>query len=291
MTTALSPVRRAVRRLARAAVVALAAVVLLLLGPLAMIAQGEVTPRGAWGWASRESSGQAPDPSAERGAVVQVYGARTVGWRGAFAIHTWIATKRSGADAYTVHHVIGWRVFRGGRAVVSHSGTPDFRWFGAYPELLTDRRGEQVDALIDRVEAAVAAYPWPDSYRAWPGPNSNTFTAFVARRVPELGLDLPPTAIGKDWLEAGPFDRTPSGSGWQLSLLGLLGVAVGLREGVELNLLGLNVGVDLDDLALRLPGLGRVAPWRAAGAAAAPAPAPAAPPPAPAAPSPRPASP
>jgi len=287
VTAVRSPVRRAVRALATTAAVALAAVVLLLIGPLAVIAQGDVTPRGAWGWASRESSGQAPDPSVERGAVVQVYGARTVGWRGAFAIHTWIATKRSGADAYTVHHVIGWRVFRGGRAVVSHGGTPDFRWFGAYPELLADRRGEQVDALIDRVEAAVAAYPWPDSYRAWPGPNSNTFTAFVARRVPELALDLPPTAIGKDWLEAGPFARTPSGSGWQLSLLGLLGVAVGLREGVELNLLGLNVGVDLDDLALRLPGLGRVGPWRAA-PAHAPASTPAT---APAAPSPQPASP
>lgn len=292
MTAARSPVRRAVRALAGAAGATLAAVVLLLIGPLAVIAQGDVTPRGAWGWASRESSGQAPDPSVERGAVVQVYGARTVGWRGAFAIHTWIATKRSDEDAYTVHHVIGWRVFRGGRAVVSQRGTPDAHWFGAYPELLADRRGEHVDALIDRLEAAVAAYPWPDTYRAWPGPNSNTFTAFVARRVPELALDLPPTAIGKDWLEAGPFARTPSGSGWQLSLLGLLGVAVGLREGMELNLLGLNVGIDVDDLVLRLPGLGRVGPWRAAEAAAAtPASGSAAVPPTPAAPAPRPASP
>jgi hypothetical protein len=37
-------------------------------------------------------------------------------------------------------------------------------------------------------------------------------------------------------------------------------VAVGLEEGVELNVLGLNVGVDVDDLALRLPGFGRVGP-------------------------------
>jgi hypothetical protein len=76
--------------------------------------------------------------------------------------------------------------------------------------------------------------------------------------VPELRLDLPSNALGKDWLAGTIVDRTPSGTGWQLSLGGLLGVAVGLDEGVELNVLGLNAGVDLDDLALRLPGFGRV---------------------------------
>lgn len=265
----MSVVRRLVRLLARFALV----VGLLLLGPLAVIAQGDAGSRGAWWSASRASSGQAPDPAVERGAVVQVYGARTVGWRGAFGIHTWIATKRSNADTYTIHHVIGWRVYRGGRGVVTQTGTPDFHWFGAYPELLADRRGDGIDAMIDDIEAAVAAYPWPESYRAWPGPNSNTFTAFVARRVPALGLDLPSTAIGKDWLDHTLVDRTPSGTGWQVGLFGVLGVAVGLREGIELNLLGLNFGIDFDDASLRLPGFGRVGPTRDAHAAPPPPPA------------------
>jgi len=119
-------------------------------------------------------------------------------------------------------------------------------------------RGEGVESAIDRIEAAVAAYPYPDRYRAWPGPNSNTFTAFVARRVPELRLDLPANAIGKDWLDGGVLDRTPSGTGWQFSLAGLLGVAAGLEEGLEMNLLGLSFGVDVADPALRLPGFGRI---------------------------------
>jgi hypothetical protein len=240
-------------------VIAVAAVGLLLLGPLGVLAVGEVDARAPWWAGSRDSSGQAPDPAGEPGAVVQVYGARTVGWRGAFGVHTWIATKRDGADAYTVHQVIGWRVFRGAGAVQSQPGTPDARWFGAWPERLVDLRGPAAALLIDRIEEAVAAYPYPDSYRAWPGPNSNTFTAFVARRVPEMRLDLPPTAIGKDWLGPGRVvDRTPSGTGWQVSLFGLLGVAAGLDEGLEFNLLGLSAGVDVDDLALRLPGFGRV---------------------------------
>jgi hypothetical protein len=236
----------------------LAVVGVLLLGPVGVIASGEVDPSANWRSGNRDSSGQAPDPADEPRAVVQVYAARTVGWRGAFGVHTWIATKRSGADAYTVHQVIGWRVFRGAGAVSSQPGPPDARWFGAWPDKLADLRGDGVDETIDRIEAAVAAYPWPDSYRAWPGPNSNTFTAFVARRVPELRLDLPAHAIGKDWLDGRIVDRTPSGTGWQLSFAGVLGVAVAVEEGIELNLLGLSVGVDVNDPALRLPGFGRV---------------------------------
>jgi hypothetical protein len=249
----------------------LAVVGVLLLGPVGVIASGEVDPSANWRAGSRDSSGQAPTPAEEPRAVVQVYAARTVGWRGAFGVHTWIATKRSSADAWTVHHVIGWRVYRGSSGVVTQSGPPDFRWFGAWPDKLVDLRGDDVDATIDRIEAAVAAYPYPDSYRAWPGPNSNTFTAFVARRVPELRLDLPPHAIGKDWLEGGGLvDRTPSGTGWQVSLAGLLGAQAGVEEGVELNLLGLSVGIDLNDPALRLPGFGKVGPGRGGEAVAAP---------------------
>jgi hypothetical protein len=79
----------------------------------------------------------------------------------------------------------------------------------------------------------------------------------VARRVPELGLDLPPTAIGKDYLTGGRVvDRMPSSTGWQVSLYGLLGIGLALEEGVELNILGLAAGIDFNDLALRLPGIG-----------------------------------
>jgi hypothetical protein len=212
-----------------------------------------------WRQARRDASGQAPDPAAAPEAVVQVYAARTVGWKGALGVHTWVAVKRSGAPAWTRYEVIGWGVDRGMPAVRVNRTGPDNYWFGSRPDLLVERRGEGVDALIDRIEAAVAAYPYPDRYRTWPGPNSNTFTAHVARAVPELGLDLPPTAIGKDFLPGGaPVGRAPSGTGVQLSLLGLAGILVGVEEGLEVNLLGLTFGLDLNAPALKLPGLGRV---------------------------------
>jgi len=233
-------------------------VLLLLLGPLAVMAWGDVDLQTPWHQTRGGSTGQAPDPSRVHEAVVQVYGARTVRWRGAFGIHPWIAVKRSGADHYTTYQVIGWRAYRGGDALVaSDTQTPDTRWFGARPQLLGERRGPGVDALIDRIEAAVALYPWGTTYHLWPGPNSNTFVAFVARQVPELGLDLPPTAIGKDYLGPATFVApAPSGSGWQASLWGLAGVTVAREEGIEFNLLGLGFGVDVNDARLRLPGFG-----------------------------------
>jgi len=231
----------------------------LLLGPLTVLAFGELDLDTHWRDASRASSGQAPDPREEPAALVLVYGARAYNWRGAFAIHSWIATKRRDAAQYTVYQAIGWNAYRGRPVVTVRHGPPDLLWYGAQPELLLERRGPGVDALIDRVEAAVAAYPWTDEYRVWPGPNSNTFTAFVARQVPGLGLDLPPTAIGKDYLPNGRVvDRMPSGTGWQVSVYGLLGLGLAREEGIELNVLGLAAGIDFKDRALRLPGIGRL---------------------------------
>lgn len=113
--------------------------------------------------------------------------------------------------------------------------------------------------MIPAIEAAVEAYPYADRYRAYPGPNSNTFLAHVARSVPELALDLPPTAIGKDYRPLSALvGSAPSGRGVQVNILGLAGLILSPEEGVELNVLGLGLGLDLLDPALRLPGIGRI---------------------------------
>jgi len=215
--------------------------------------------RGSWWELSREPSGQAPDPSTTPEAVVQVYAARTVGWRGLLAVHTWIAIKPSGAAAYTRYEVMGWGVSRGSPALRVNRTGPDNDWFGSRPVLLVDLRGPDVDAVIERIQAAVATYPYRGSYRTWPGPNSNTFTAHVGRAVPELRLDLPSTAIGKDYLTGDtPVAPSPSGTGLQLSLFGLLGVMAAWEEGVEVNVLGLTFGLAVKHPALKLPAVGRI---------------------------------
>ena len=212
-----------------------------------------------WWEARHDSTQQAPDPALTREAVVQVYAARAFRWRGAFGVHTWIAAKPSGADHYTRFEVMGWSVRRGGEAVQIGNGIPDGLWFSNYPEILIDLRGAGVDAIIDKIRAAAERYPHNHEYRLWPGPNSNTFTAYIGREVPELRLDLPPTAIGKDYIAGGGVAAlSPSGTGAQLSLFGLAGLIVGWEEGVEVNLLGLTFGVDITCPALKLPGVGRL---------------------------------
>jgi hypothetical protein len=136
---------------------------------------------------------------------------------------------------------------------------PDNYWFGARPQVLLDRRGAGVDEMIAQVRAAVANYPYPNTYRPWPGPNSNTFLAHIARQVPELAIQLPSNAIGKDFLPGGGlFAAAPSGSGFQVSLCGLIGILLAGREDLEANLLGLSFGVDPVRPALKLPALGRL---------------------------------
>ncbi|WP_136068922.1 DUF3750 domain-containing protein [Modicisalibacter radicis] len=227
---------------------------LLLGGPLAMLAGPEIELEGNWATSDRSSAGLAPDPTLAREAVVQIYAARAFAWRGAFGTHTWLAIKPAGAQRYRVLQVTGWR-----RPAVSvRTGVPDRAWFGSLPALVADYRGEAATALIPAIEAAVESYPFRDRYRVWPGPNSNTFVAWVIRQVPGLEVALPPTAVGKDYLGEGFVARAPSGSGYQASLNGVLGVTLAWAEGFEVNLLGLTLGVDVTRPALKLPGIGRV---------------------------------
>lgn len=231
----------------------------LLAGPALATMTDEVSLDRTWQTGSRGSAGLAPDPATTPEAIVQVYGARTVRWRGAFAVHTWISVKPQGADSYTTHEVTGWRFWHSGQAVRQRGGAPDRYWFGAKPELYAELRGPEAAAAIDQINAAIAGYAFAREYKTWPGPNSNTFTATIARQVPALNLDLPPTAVGKDYL--GPTEflaPAPSGTGYQVSLFGLLGGLVAVEEGLEINILGLTFGIDPLDLAVKLPGLGRM---------------------------------
>jgi hypothetical protein len=220
-----------------------------------------------WRYASHEPVGLAPDPATTPQPVVQVYGARAWGWRGAFGVHTWIAVKAANARAYTVYEVLGWRLRWSDSAVSIRERAADARWYGAAPELLAERRGDAAAGLIERIDRAARAYPYAGEYAAWPGPNSNTFTAWISRAVPELELDLPPTAIGKDYLRDALLATAPSGSGLQFSVRGLFGVLASGVEGVEVNVLGLSFGIDPFSPALKLPLLGRLG-----AAAVAPAP-------------------
>ena len=208
-----------------------------------------------------KSTTRAPLPEAHNEPVVQVYAARTWGKKGAFAVHTWIVTKRRGEAYYNRYEIVGWQLRWSSSALRSSrwSGDEWPEWYGNQATLLVDHHGTGVEEMIGRIETAIETYPYKDQYRIWPGPNSNTFTAYIGLAVPELQLDLPSTAVGKDYRRVQDmFGRSASGSGLQTSLLGLISLSVGYEEGVEASLLGINFEWDIFDMAIELPALGRI---------------------------------
>lgn len=212
----------------------------------------------SWRTASREPAGLAPDPATTHEAVVQVYAARAVSWRGYFGVHTWIAVKPTAADTFTVIELLGYQTRRTGNGVRASERHADGYWYGNRPWVLADLRGSGVDEIIERIRVAVADYPYAESYRIWPGPNSNTFAAHVLRAAPELKVDLPAHAVGKDYLGPSLVARTPSGTGAQLNLLGVAGLLVGWEEGVEINIGALTFGLNPRRLAIKLPMIGNL---------------------------------
>lgn len=213
-----------------------------------------------WSRMRWDPTGLAPDPASHPEAMVQVYAARALGWKGAVAVHSWIALKRPDADSWERFDVVGWGVGQGRSAVRRNLRPVDGYWAGARPTVVAELRGPEAAAAIPAIDAAIADYPWNDRYVMWPGPNSNSFVAWVTRRVPQLGVELPPTAIGKDFTGLRILGRASSGGGLQLSLGGILGLTVAPAEGLEVNLLGFVFGVDPGELAIKLPGLGRLGP-------------------------------
>jgi hypothetical protein len=226
-------------------------------GPMWILFSGKVDLKADYSTANRDSAHLAPEPHAMQDAVIQVYSARAFNWRGIFATHCWISVKPKGANTYTVYQVVGWRNYRGLPALSIANDIPDRNWFNEVPTVLLDIRGERAEELIPKIDKAAKDYPYANPYTIWPGPNSNTFPAYIGRQIPELGLVLPGDAIGKDFLSKDKFfAKAPSGTGYQISLFGVLGLLVAKKEGIEINFLGFVYGVKLSPFKILLPGIG-----------------------------------
>ena len=177
---------------------------LLLLVLVMLVAQG--CSRNRFYEATRASAGLAPLAAEHPDAVVLAYRAKLWGFRGIFADHTWLATKAKNADNYTVYEVIGWRLRRNVSALRIETDMPDRHWYGSKPIPMIDLRGPEAEPLVAKIAEASNNYPFPNEYKAFPGPNSNTFTAWVAQQVPELGLHLPLRAVGRSY----PLEKAPT---------------------------------------------------------------------------------
>src|SRR6266536_5249042 len=97
--------------------------------------------RENWQTADRSSADLLPKPSTHLDAVIRVYAARTVRWRGIFAVHTWIVVKERGAPRYSRYDYTAW-----GEPIRVDGFAADGRWFGAVPEAVAALDGEKAEA-------------------------------------------------------------------------------------------------------------------------------------------------
>lgn len=111
----------------------------------------------------------------------------------------------------------------------------------------TGDEAERLLAVLHRPEL----YPERDTYRAWPGPNSNTYVAWVLREA-GVPFDLSPLAIGKDWRGWVGGGSTTTMSGVHLDSP-LVGLKLGLVEGVELHVLAFTFGFAFIRPTLKTP--------------------------------------
>jgi len=209
-----------------------------------------------WRSADRSSAGLLEEPLLHSDAVIRIYAARTVRWRGIFAVHCWLVYKPKGAAAYTRYDYTAWTEL----PVRMNGYAPDGRWFGRLPETVYAVDGEAAERLIPKIEDAIRAYPLSEAgdYRAWPGPNSNTFIQAILDVVPEIDATLPSLAIGKDHPYDGkPLRVTADGMGLRLSLAGYAGITLGWREGLAVDIAGAAIRIDIRRPAIEFPGLGR----------------------------------
>ena len=209
----------------------------------------------SWRDADWSSTGLLPKASADPKARVIIFTGTAGTWKGIFAVHSWIVVKHANASAWTRYDVVGW-----GEPVRTNNWPADGRWFGNLPVAIADISGADAEKLIPQIETEIANYRFARAgdYRIWPGPNSNSFVAAILRSIPQLGISLPPNAVGRDFRGGVYAGLTDSRTGIELNLNGLAAVKLGWVEGIELNLLGLVAGLDLQHPGLKLPGFGRV---------------------------------
>jgi hypothetical protein len=203
------------------------------------------------------------DRAKDTGYVVRVWDSRlSVGALAPMSTHlsVEVRTPNDPPGRGEIYEVWGW-----GDARIVRSAPPNPPLEGTAAEederrrLVCEIRGDRARPAALWIRDQIKA--WNDVRRAandgppyvpWPGPNSNTFMANLIRECPNLRTDLPTTAVGKDWAGLSPIRPTTTSTGMSLDI-GIVGVQLGLCEGVEAHFLGMTFGIAFWPPALKTP--------------------------------------
>jgi hypothetical protein len=140
------------------------------------------------------------------------------------AVHTWFVSRKGQRGASAEDRCRPrwerWEVWQeadpspNGTGYVRHNLHHPVSGVGCGPSwALHEWRGSDAEA-IQAVLSRPNVYPWCRRYEYFPGPNSNTYTAWVLRQA---GIDyaFPPSAVGSDYAKHSPdmaWERTDEDS-------------------------------------------------------------------------------
>lgn len=173
-----------------------------------------------------------------------------------FARHTWV-DYREDADS-------PWRrieiVNKNSGLIHEEIGQEEFelkkRW-GERVVVLGQSDGRKNPEYVREIAKFAAGYD-ESVYRAFPGPNSNTFAEELLRNVDGVSAVLDHNAVGKE--SGWHIGRSAGGTGGELQTP-VLGLTLGVREGIELSFLGFSGGVSIFPPAIKLPILPPLPRW------------------------------
>ena len=133
---------------------------------------------------------------------VELRAARIPGLPGVFADHYWLLVIRAG-DGGKRQTCDRWEIWQ-------HARQNDCCWGHLHRNLLAPCQGvgngpsrsiqqwvgDDALAIAQRIESSPDNYPFIETYRYWPGPNSNTYAQWIVQKIMKLG----PRAVGKNFL-------------------------------------------------------------------------------------------
>lgn len=177
-------------------------------------------------------------------------------WASRFARHTWLDYRQDLSSPWRRIEIVNKNSGLIHREIPRTEFERSERW-GQKVVVLSQSDGKSNPDFVGDIARFAASSDW-SVYRAYPGPNSNTFAGSLLREVDGISASLDHNAVGKEWgFYVGP---TAGGSGVELQTP-LIGAALGLKEGVEVSVFGFSGGISLVPPSLKIPFLPPIPRW------------------------------
>ena len=127
-----------------------------------------------------------------------------------FAVHPWVVTVHDGKVTRweVIHKKIEGKERYGyvyknfyppTQGIRKRPGSKEF-WKAKRIASLSGGKGSLAEKMYTFIEEKSPHYPHREQYRLFPGPNSNTYIAWVLKHFPEAKVQLPWNAFGKNFI-------------------------------------------------------------------------------------------